>query len=90
MGSSSDVIVNEENVTSVKQTPEFFKLLTQVHSLNTHWTFWVWKSDVDLPAWSDSLYEQITITTLEEFWALQHRIVAPSLLKSGNFYQNIF
>lgn len=58
------------------------------HYLLHNWTFYVWKSDL-VKNWPECLHEQLTIKTIEEFWAVYHRVVPPSLLNIGIFYKHL-
>lgn len=61
------------------------KSLKVTHQLIPKWTFWVWKMDESKTSWEDCLRDVCTISTIEEFWALHHRLLQPSKLKNGDF-----
>lgn len=55
------------------------------HQLLPKWTFWVWKADETKTSWEDCLKEVCSLSTIEEFCALQHRLLPVSKLKPGKF-----
>lgn len=79
----SKVIIGAEKVNNIFTNAP---VILRIHPLTPHWTFWVWKSNANLSSWVDSLHEQFTFTSIEQFWALQHRIVKPSQLNIGNWF----
>lgn len=77
--SENDTACSDFDDESIKTT------LTQKHPLIPKWTFWVWKENENMTSWEDCLYDIFTVSSIEDFWALQHRLVPVSKLKSGKF-----
>jgi len=55
------------------------------HPLQNAWTLWFFKNDKSR-TWEDNQRPIITVTTVEDFWALYNHIETPSKLPAGSDY----
>merc|ERR1712226_308885 len=55
------------------------------HPLGSSWTFWFYKNDRN-QTWEQSQQKVLTVSTVEDFWGMNHHLVAASALSPGSDY----
>lgn len=85
------------NLTIAKQNDEFLikqnterknslnDSVSEKHKLQDTWSFWFYKCDMSRE-WKDNLLHITDVSTVEDFWAIQHRIKPVESLSDGCDY----
>jgi translation initiation factor 4E len=83
---SLNIVSNDESLCKkIDEMSSHISSATVKHKLQDKWSFWFYKCDMSRD-WKDNLLHITDVTTIEDFWAVQHKIKPVESLSDGCDY----